>query len=245
MIGNPNQTFLTAQWKHLAIINYLVDPDALYPYVPAGTELDLWNNKCYLSIVGFRFLNTKIIGIYVPYHKDFEEINLRFYVFRINDGEIRRGVVFIKEIVPKKLVALVANKLYKENYITLRTRCSIDMSEESLNRHASYSWYFKNRWDNISLTPRDKNYLPAKGSEAEFITEHYWGYSLLNTSTTLEYQVRHPKWAIWDTSSVTISVNLKRLYGSVLAEYLSQDPHSAFIVEGSEVSVSCSKKYIF
>lgn len=245
MLSDKHGIFLTAEWKHLVIINYLVEPEALINYVPAGTELDIWKGNCYVSLVGFRFINTKIKGIPIPFYRDFEEINLRFYVFSRKCKDIRRGVVFIKEIVPKKLVATLANRLYSENYITLRTRHDIEIGDNFPIRHVSYSWQFQNRWNNISLAPSGNKYLPASGSEAEFITEHYWGYSSRGREKTIDYWVQHPKWYVWDVEKISVNVNFLQLYGSVLGEYLSHKPCSAYIAEGSAISVSHGKKLNF
>ena len=114
-------TFLTANWEYLAMINYETDPNILNPYVPPGTELDVWKGKTYISIVGFLFKNTRVKGVKIPFHSNFEEINLRFYVRFNSQGQWKRGVVFIKEIVPKKAIAFVARSIYNENYIALPT----------------------------------------------------------------------------------------------------------------------------
>lgn len=244
MLNEIDKIFLTAEWKHLVIINYLIDPVALRNYVPRGAKLDIRNGNCYLSLVGFRFINTKIKGIPIPFHMDFEEINLRFYVYTTKSNNICRGVVFIKEIVPKKLVAIIANTLYNENYIRLKTSHSIDLEDNSPNRHVTYSWQLNKEWNSISLVPKGSKYLPASGSEAEFITEHYWGYSSTGSGETILYQVQHPKWHVWDAETMRVNVNFVQLYGSVLGEYLSHEPYSALIAEGSVISVShCKKQY--
>ena len=111
--------FLTAEWRKLAIANYSVDPKILKPYLPYKTELDLWNGKCYVSLVGFRFVNTKLKGISIPFHRHFEEVNLRFYVRFKDPTGWKRGVAFIKEIVPKPALTFIANTIYREKYITL------------------------------------------------------------------------------------------------------------------------------
>ncbi len=112
-------SFLTAEWRKLAFANYEVSPDMLLPYLPYGTELDLWKDRCYVSLIGFMFQETRLKGIKIPFHVNFEEVNLRFYVKRWSGKEWRRGVVFIKEIVPKPAIAFVANTLYNENYQSL------------------------------------------------------------------------------------------------------------------------------
>ena len=113
--------FIQSEWRKLVMINYDVDPKILTPYLPYGTKIDTWNGRCYMSLVGFMFLNTKLKGIVLPFHQKFEEINLRFYIKYYDEIDIIRGTVFIKEIVPKSLVTLVANQLYKEHYETKRT----------------------------------------------------------------------------------------------------------------------------
>ena len=96
----PERTFLTAEWRDLALLNFEIEPDVLLPHVPGGTEIDLWDGRCFVSVVGFRFFRTRLMGLPIPFHSNFLEVNLRFYVRREVQGELRRGVVFIKEIVP-------------------------------------------------------------------------------------------------------------------------------------------------
>lgn len=113
-------SFLTAEWRKLAMINYIVDDRLLLPYLPSGTLLDYRHGQCYVSLVGFMFLNTKLLGVPIPFHRNFEEVNLRFYVKRKHGNEWRRGGVFIKEFVTKAAISLVANTIYKENYQTMK-----------------------------------------------------------------------------------------------------------------------------
>ncbi len=119
MCAKNTSQFLTAKWLNLAIINYEIDPIKLSSYVPTGTQIDQWNGKTYISLVGFNFIDTKLKGIPVPFHRNFEEVNLRFYVRRKENKTWKRGVVFIKEIVPKAAIAFVARLFYNENYIAL------------------------------------------------------------------------------------------------------------------------------
>jgi uncharacterized protein YqjF (DUF2071 family) len=228
--------FLTAEWKYLALVNYLIDPKILVPYLPKGTELDNYNGNHFVSLVGFRFLNTRLKGIPIPFHTNFEEINLRFYVKRKSGGQWRRGVVFIKEIVPKKMIAFVANNLFNENYIALKTDSELKF-ENSSPSQIKYSWRVDNNWNYIYISlDKEKKELLAD-SEQEFISEHYWGYSSSNGVTT-EYRVEHPKWNYWDSINTEIEVDTAKLYGPEFAEVLSCKPHSAFLAEGSEISVS-------
>ena len=111
------QPFLTANWRYLAILNYTVDPRLLAPFVPLGTEIDFENGETFLSVVGFLFLDTRLLGLPIPLYRDFEEVNLRFYVRRKSADTWRRGVVFIRELVPRRAIALIARACYGENYL--------------------------------------------------------------------------------------------------------------------------------
>ena len=182
-----SNTFLTAEWRKLVLINYEIDPGALQPYLPYGTELDYWRNKCYVSLVGFRFINTEIKGFAVPFHRNFEEINLRFYVRYRHNGEWRRGVTFIKEIVHRPALTFVANSIYKEKYITLPTRHTIQNNVDRLD--VSYGWRFQNFWNQISVSTEATEVEISADSEEEFITEHYWGYTPVNARLTSQYLV--------------------------------------------------------
>ena len=232
--------FLTAEWKYLAMVNYLIDPKILVPHLPNGTELDKYNGNHFVSLVGFRFLNTRLKGIPIPFHTNFEEINLRFYVKRKSEGQWRRGVVFVKEIVPKKMIALVANNLFNENYIALKTDSELKFKDGS-PAEVKYLWKFNNNWNYIYISLDKEKEELLTDSEQEFISEHYWGYSSSNSVTT-EYRVEHPKWNYWDSINTEIEVDPEILYGAEFIETLSSKPHSAFLAEGSEITVSHGKR---
>ena len=227
--------FLTAEWRKLAIINYSIDPLLLKPYLPYKTELDFWNDKCYVSLVGFRFINTKIKRLSIPFHIDFEEINLRFYV-RYKEGDIwKRGVTFINEIVPKPALAIIANVVYKEKYITLPTRHTWIENTDDIK--VSYGWKHRGDWDLISLsaaaTPSD---IKAESKE-EFITEHYWGYTQINKVRTTQYQVEHPRWQTYTVKNHQIKVRFGDLYGSEFDILDDTSPDSIMLAEGSNIIV--------
>ena len=167
----PESVFLTADWRDLALVNYECDPEVLSPYVPAGTEIDLWEGRCYVSVVGLRFLKTKLLGVPIPFHRDFPEVNLRFYVRREVEGQARRGVVFIKEIVPRHAVTWVARTFYNENYVTL------PMREEITADSYRYEWRSKGTWYRLSVETHGDWSVPDLDSEASFVAEHYWGYA--------------------------------------------------------------------
>jgi uncharacterized protein YqjF (DUF2071 family) len=234
------KTFLTAEWRKLAIANYSVDPDLLIPYLPYKTELDFWKNKCYVSLVGFRFIKTKLKGLSIPFHNDFEEINLRFYV-RYKDGdEWKRGVTFIREIVPRPALTFVANLIYDEKYITLPTKYRWDHNTDSMD--VSYGWKYQDEWNSIEVSALSAPSDIRAESEEEFITEHYWGYTQVNDRLTSQYQVEHPRWQIYPVLKHTINVRFGELYGSEFNFLKDRIPDSIMLAEGSGISVRSANK---
>lgn len=233
-------SFLTAQWKNLIMANYAVHPEVLQKYLPAGTELDYWNGNCYVSLVGFLFKNTKVLGFKIPNHTNFEEVNLRFYVKRFEHGEWKRGVVFIQEIVPKSMITLVANTFYRENYKTLVMQHENQLKAEV--RKVSYSWENQKKINQITVNAYDFASTIEEGSEAEFITEHYFGYTKYNENTTYEYEVKHPKWQQYLIKNFDITIDFKNVYGSDFAFMNELNPSSVFLAKGSEISVENKRK---
>ena len=233
-------SFLKAEWRKLAIANYEVDSSLLTAYLPYGTELDLWNGKCYVSLVGFMFLNTKLLNFKIPFHINFEEVNLRFYVKRLENNVWKRGVVFIKEIVPKPALTFVANTVYKENYETLPMRHT--WSEAEGERLVEYNWKKSSNWNTFSVKARKQATEIQPGSEAEFITEHYWGYARVSDTKTNEYEVTHPRWSAYDVLDYTIDVDFGDVYGAEFSFLNEQAPVSVMLAEGSEITVENKKK---
>ncbi|CAN5553387.1 DUF2071 domain-containing protein [soil metagenome] len=231
--------FLTAEWRKLAIANYSIDPKHLIKYLPHKTELDLWNDKCYVSLIGFMFLNTKVKGIRIPFHINFEEINLRFYVRHKSGNEWRRGVVFIKEIVSKPFLALVANLVYGENYKAVPTNHS--WLEEKNLLTVEYTWKEK-AWNSFLITADNRQEEIEKGSEEEFITQHFWGYTKINESKTSEYEVEHPEWKMYNVKNYRISVDFSSVYGDEFGFLTGQKPDSVFLAEGSQIIVRNGNK---
>ena len=233
---NPQPTFLTAAWRRLLLLNYAVPPESLRHYVPAHTELDLWNGSCYVSLVGFMFQNTKVRGLKIPFHVNFEEINLRFYVRR-NDPELgwKRGVVFIREIVPKPAIAWMANTIYRERYVARRMWHRWAELPEQLE--VEYGWKEAGTWQAFGVQTETKPVDLKAGSEAEFITEHYWGYAPWSETETMEYQVEHPRWQVYPVRSWHCRVDFGQVYGPEFAGLTGREPQSIFLAEGSEVAV--------
>jgi uncharacterized protein YqjF (DUF2071 family) len=235
-----SDSFLKAEWKNLALFNYEVDIEVLEKYLPAGTEIDLWNNKCYVSLVGFMFKNTKVLGLKVPFHIDFEEVNLRFYVKRFENGEWKRGVVFIKEIVPKKAITFIANTLYQENYETQKMRHEI-IENENTNTFV-YHWKNKELWNTIQLETEKIPTAIAIDSEAEFITEHYFGYTKINEEITFEYEVQHPRWEQFEVLNYNVDIDFRKTYGHDFEFLQTKKPISVFLAKGSAIKVKNKRK---
>jgi uncharacterized protein YqjF (DUF2071 family) len=232
--------FLRAAWRQLAVLNYAVERSLLTSLVPRGTELDDWRGRTCVSVVGFLFLDSRVLGVPIPFHGRFEEVNLRFYVRRKSGDEWRRGVVFVKELVPKAAVTLVARALYNENYVTLPMAHEIQRSGDESERvtSASYRWTLDGRPNHVSVAVEGPLQPLVAGSEEEFITEHYWGYTRQRDGGTSEYNVRHPRWRVATAARAELDCDVSRLYGPAFVEPLRARPVSAFLADGSEVTVS-------
>ena len=196
----------------------------------------MWNGRNYISLVGFRFLNTRVWNIAFPFHRNFEEVNLRFYVRRKAGNECRRGVVFIKEIVPRRGIAWAAKTFYNENYVALPMAHRIEPRQNN-SRLVSYSWTQSGNESRLSVTAQGELQPLATGSEAEFILEHYWGYSRQRNGSTLEYQVEHSPWRTQPVLNCTVEGEFENLYGLAFGEVLQNPPASVFLAEGSAVTV--------
>lgn len=238
-MSSSHKIFLTAEWRKLAIANYSIDPKLLTKYLPHNTELDLFNGNCYVSLIGFMFINTKVKGFSIPFHINFEEINLRFYVRHKAGNERRRGVVFIKEIVSKPLLAFVANTVYGENYKAMKTKHKWREDDDSLT--IEYKWKNK-KWNSLIVKADNVQKEILSGSEEEFITEHYFGYTRINDKKTSEYGVEHPKWKMYDVKHSHINVNFSSVYGEDFGFLSAQKPDSVFLAEGSEIIVRAGRK---
>lgn len=236
--NGARREFLTAEWRHLVMLNYAVDAEWLSPLVPRGTELDRFDGSAYISLVGFRFLRTRVCGVWVPLHSDFDEVNLRFYVRRTEGSEIRRGVVFVKEVVPRFAVAKVARLVFHENYVALPMwhRIMEPVSEHG-RVQAEYRWQHDGAWNSLRAECEGRPARPEQGSLEQFITEHYWGYSSRPDQSCLEYAVEHEPWRIWRATTASFEGDPSGLYGEKLAKNLQRPPDSAFVAEGSAVTV--------
>ena len=229
------KTFLKADWQNLIMANYEVESSLLQPYIPKGVELDYYNGKVYVSLVGFLFKNTSIFNVPIPFWGTFEEVNLRFYVTRKVGNKVQRGVVFINETVPNKLVAWVANKLYKEHYIAIPTKHNWKIADTE--KEIQYQWKVNSNWNFIKVIASSIKSKMKKGSIEEFIFEHYFGYTKVNSQQSIEYKINHPSWEINAINNYTIECDFASFYGEHFEILNSTTPHSVMLAEGSPVCV--------
>src|SRR3954468_622395 len=226
--------FLTADWRYLAMLNYVVDPEIVRPLVPPGTELDFENGETFVSVVGFLFLDTRLLGLPIPLHRDFEEVNLRFYVRKKSADTWRRGVVFVRELVPRRAIATMARVFYGEPYLAVPMSHNIDHVDGKLA--VEYSWKRGRKSEFLKANPSGEPQITPAGSHAEFITEHYWGYTCFRGGCS-EYRVEHPRWKTWNADKFEFNADVVALYGEQFVEPLRATPRSAFIADGSPITV--------
>ena len=230
------RVFLSAEWRNLVMLNYEVDPALVVRHVPRGTELHAFEGRVYVSLVGFQFLRTKLFGfVPLPFHANFDEVNLRFYVKRREGDEERRGVVFLREIVPRFAVAQLARFAYGENYVSHPMRHTVHLNGAGIT--AEYQWRLEREWCSLRAEASGTPAYAAEGSVEQFITEHYWGYSAQRNGGCIEYNVSHVPWRVWRSSAARFEGNVESLYGAELGRVLRRAPDSAFIAEGSPVAV--------
>jgi uncharacterized protein YqjF (DUF2071 family) len=231
------RVFLTANWRHLVLLNYEVDPALLEPHLPRDLALDFWNNKTYVSIVGFSFQRARFFGLPIPFHCNFPEVNLRFYVKREMPAGSRRGVMFLKEIVPRRAVAFVARVVYGEKFLALPMRMTVEEDDRfrGTAQRLRYNWRLGRERYTIAAAASATPHYPEPDTLEEFIIEHYWAYSSANDC--VEYEVQHRPWMIRTSREATFSGDAAALYGQEFAGILARPPDSAFLADGSAVSV--------
>lgn len=232
--------FLKAEWRKLILAQYVVDPATLTPWLPRGLELDFYciggEGRCYVSLVGFLFDRVRVKGLGFPFHTRFEEVNLRFYVKRTDpNGTVKRGVVFLREYVPRMAISLTAKWFYEEPYQTLPMAHQIRLDHDALK--VSYEWEHRGRRQRLAVVADPSPNSIQAGSEEEFITEHYWGYTKRSRGATSEYPVEHPRWCVYPVRNFEVKADFGALYGDGFASLNSQEPASVMLAEGSEVTV--------
>ncbi len=239
-------TFLTAQWRKLIMAQYEVDPAILQRRLPPGLELDLYHGRCFVSLIGFLFDRVRILSVPPPFHTQFEEINLRYYVRRpMPDGTARRGVVFLRELVPKPAIVLLARALYGEAYALARTshRWSSQGPDARAVRRGKlpleidYEWKHRGQWQRLGVRAANTRVPMPAGSLEEFITEHYWGYTPTRAGGTAEYAVEHPRWEVYPIQQHRIACNFGSLYGPDFTALTQRAPDHLLLAEGAPVRI--------
>ena len=235
--SDMRSSFLTATWRHLLFLNYEVEPALVRRYVPAGTELDLRDGRALVSIVAFRFLDTRLLGVPVPFHRDFDEVNLRAYVRRREQGTWRRGVVFVRELVPRPAIAWTARLAYNEPYRAVRMRSQIAMDPHR-GGSVRYEWRQGGAWHAASAEVSGAPVPIDEHDETGFFTEHYVGYAPQRNGSTVEYGVAHARWNVWQTDHARFECDVQSVYGEAWTDALSVAPHSSFVCDGAPVTIS-------
>ncbi|HZS61149.1 MAG TPA: DUF2071 domain-containing protein [Gemmatimonadaceae bacterium] len=220
---SSKSNFLAAAWRDLVVINYEVAPQSLAARIPAGTELDLFEGRALVSAVGFQFLDTRLRGVAIPFHRNFDEVNLRFYVKRQVGDEVRHGVVFIRELVGPPFVALIARLAYNEPYETAPVRRVASVPAGRIE----YAW----GRGRIGATAANTPAIPAVGSEQAFVTQRHWGYTRQRDGSTIEYHVTHPPWRVCDAAEAIF-----------VPDAPGGSPVSAYLVDGSAVEVTAPSR---
>lgn len=226
-----NRVFLSAEWKNLILLNYSVKDSDLKPYLPAGCELDYFENRAFVSLVAFQFLNTKVFGLKWPGFTNFFEVNLRFYV-KFRD---QRAVCFIREYVPSYVITGLARMIYNEPYKRASISGTINKTQEQVS--ALYQLTSGSTSMLLDVIGENSPYLPSPSSMEHFFKEHEWGVGRSRKGETLIYRVEHPHWEIYPIIDMKVKVNWEILYGPPFHFLNQQKPHSVVFAKGSKVKV--------
>jgi uncharacterized protein YqjF (DUF2071 family) len=181
------------------------------------------------------FKKTRLFEIPIPFFGSFEEVNLRFYVRRIECKKVKKGVVFINETVPFKIVALLANKLYKEHYISIPTKNTCIIND---NKNIVYEWKKNEQWNSLTVKTETTQQKIESNSIEEFIFERYFGFTKLDNDNSQEYRIAHPKWMTNKILNYNIQCDFGAMYGAPFAHLTNKTPDSIIQAEGSAVTIN-------
>jgi uncharacterized protein YqjF (DUF2071 family) len=227
--------FLTARWSNLALLTYRLPREMLQPLVPPGCELDLIDGEAFASLVAFDFLDTRVLGVRWPGFVNFPEVNLRFYVrYRDKLGE-HRGVSFVREFVPQRLVALIARVFYNEPYLGVPMTSRITTAPQTIR--LDHAITFGGRQHTLQVTASAQTVLPSTDSTEHFFKEHEWGFGTSRGGKLIRYQVAHPQWEIHPVQSFNMDWDFEAVYGSRFAAMQKMEPMSVIVAVGSAVKV--------
>lgn len=227
--------FLTAEWRNLFLATYAVPPSLLKPHLPAGLELDTREGNAFVSLVAFQFVDTRVFGVGWPGYRNFPELNLRFYV---RQGD-ERGVVFVREIVPLRLVAWMARWIYNEPYRVAPLTCHCHEDEISRTLECRLAW--AGREQVLHVSGSKPAYLPGAASDEQFFKEHHWGFGRTRHGKTLRYEVAHPVWEVFPVQSYHIEMDWAGVYGPEWGFLSKATPMSTVFAVGSAIAVFPSR----
>jgi uncharacterized protein len=223
--------FLTAHWSNLCILTYSVPPELLQNRLPPGLELDTRDGQAFVSVVAFDFLHTRVLGVPWPGYRNFAEMNLRFYVRHGTE----RGVVFVREFVPPRLVAWLARALYNEPYLATPLTSSIHEEPNQLTAEYRLSW--DGRSYTVAVTGSKPSQRPHESSDEHFFKEHHWGFGTSRGGRALRYHVAHPVWDVYPVQSHRLDLDWAHVYGPEWRILDGQSPCSTVLAVGSRIAV--------
>ena len=222
---------MTARWVNVALLSYPVPDAILAPRLPPGLTLDRWLGQAFVSLVAFDFADTRVSGITWPGFTRFPEVNLRFYV---REGD-RRGVVFISELVPSRVVALLARLVYNEPYRVARLRSAIEVEPDRIRVVHEFVW--GGRPQRIAVEGRCPAELAAQTGATHFFKEHAWGYGTDRRRGLLRYAVDHPCWRVHPDAMARVELDFEVVYGPEWSFLNGLVPEHVALAEGSPVTV--------
>ena len=223
--------FLSARWSNLCLFSYVVPPDLLRPRLPPGLELDTRDGQAFVSLVAFDFLQTRVWGIPWPGYRNFPELNLRFYVRHGPD----RGVVFVREFVPRRLVAWMARRIYNENYLAAPLASTVQDGPDRIAVEHRLTW--QGREHRLAIEGGKPAIVPAMDSTEHFFKEHQWGFGMDRHGRATRYQVRHPFWSVYPLQSYQVDIDWGSVYGPEWEMLQGQEPCSVALAAGSDITV--------
>ena len=224
---------LSMEPTDLLMLNYAAAPEVLQPFVPAGTELDLLEGSAFVSVVAFRGVNLRAYRL--PLKREVRQINVRFYVRREEAGALRRGAVFLKELVSSRRVARGGRVGYGEPFEYAPIIASAEEAGEA--RIIRYDWGRREQACSVAAARTAPPRAAVAGTPESFFTERHWGYNRTSRGRTREYRVEHPPWLVSPARVVAAPADPGGYKVPVLSEVLMAAPHSAYVVKATYMSV--------
>jgi uncharacterized protein len=228
---NGRRPFLTANWRNLVLVNFVVPADLLEPRLPPGCVLDRVPHSPdthLLSVVAMHFDNTRVWGVPVPFAQRFDEVNLRFYA---RQGD-RHGSVFLRQYVPSRTILYGARWTYNQPYELARIQHVVAESGDHLEIRTRFE---RGRYTGaVSLRAERGAITPPVDSLEHFLKERYWGFDSDRRGRVFRYPVWHPVWRTHPVIDVDIDFDPGVLLGGDWRDVdWTAAYHSALFAEGS------------